>query len=203
MRKIYKSDILLNKKDLSLLSFPCVYFLIQDNQIVYIGYSNTFYLRISQHLVSEKVFDSYYFIKYDSKEEALLKEKEFIKEFNPFFNGQYSDKSNDNFNGVIKAKTKEPKMANIFKKAKVFIDGELLTTEGNTIEKAENTLFVTKINFKIPNNSYIKKNDNRYYFNIKNVIYTSNKETFILNSVVYTPIGIFGSIYDISEPIKN
>lgn len=61
-----------------------IYFLIKDNEIVYVGQSTQFYTKLSSH-VNNKDFDSYFII--EVPEEQLTEyEVEYIIKFNPIYN---------------------------------------------------------------------------------------------------------------------
>jgi predicted GIY-YIG superfamily endonuclease len=61
-----------------------VYFLIKDNNIIYIGKTKIGVRRVCQH--RDKNFDSFSFLKCQ-KEEIDIIESYFIKKFKPMYNG--------------------------------------------------------------------------------------------------------------------
>jgi|TARA_A100001011_G_C13930921_1_gene683136 predicted GIY-YIG superfamily endonuclease len=76
-----------------------VYVLINNNRIVYIGYTNNIFGRLDAHLKSEKKFNYYSIInKFETKEKALEKEKYYIKLFRPIYNINYIDRANKSRN---------------------------------------------------------------------------------------------------------
>ena len=83
--EIIKNKLLLDK------DFNCIYFLIKNNEIVYVGQSTRGIRRIYEH--TDKEFDYYNIIKVD-KEELDLKETEAIIKFNPKYNKSIPIKNN-------------------------------------------------------------------------------------------------------------
>jgi len=72
-----------------------VYFLIQDNKIVYIGKSFNIYVRIDQHYKSEKIiFDKWNYIEL-SKEKIDEMETRYVLKYNPKYNKILPTKSSD------------------------------------------------------------------------------------------------------------
>ena len=65
---------------------PCVYFLIKNNEIVYVGQTVKLHNRLQQHKL-DKDFDSYFFLEC-KKEELLALERKYIFEFLPVLNGK-------------------------------------------------------------------------------------------------------------------
>lgn len=66
----------------------CVYVLAKDEEIIYVGCSTNFNIRIQGH--NEKDFSTSYFVKFKSHSEALYMEKRAIIELNPKLNIQYN-----------------------------------------------------------------------------------------------------------------
>lgn len=71
-----------------------IYALIREEEIVYIGQSNNYMLRIGQHIKeATKQFDSWKIIKEFSNEtqkQISLSEKRYIEKYNPVFNIQHN-----------------------------------------------------------------------------------------------------------------
>ena len=65
-----------------------IYFLYCNDEIVYVGQTESLMTRISQHIQENtKIFTSFKFIYFEgSEKERLLKEKEFIKQIKPIYN---------------------------------------------------------------------------------------------------------------------
>lgn len=82
-----KNDIL--KKAQSADISPCgIYFLIQNNEIVYVGKSNSVYFRISQHLKhGTKKFDSFAYIECSEEQLDVLEARYYLK-FRPAYNAK-------------------------------------------------------------------------------------------------------------------
>ena len=84
---------LLNKDDIIKMQIPIIdpncnfsviYFLLQDNEIVYVGSSNKGLSRIYQH-IRDKKFNAYSYIVVPSENRAKL-ENNYIFRFNPKYN---------------------------------------------------------------------------------------------------------------------
>lgn len=64
-----------------------VYFLIYKGEIVYIGQSNSVYNRINTHAREPfKTFDSFFILFIENYSERLLREKQLINSFKPYYN---------------------------------------------------------------------------------------------------------------------
>jgi len=82
-----KIEILQRKKEVNLCN-PCIYFLILNNEIVYVGQSVTPINRIYAHATDKtKNFDSYVLIECDL-DKLDFYETEYIIKFNPIYNQQ-------------------------------------------------------------------------------------------------------------------
>lgn len=188
MRKYFKNDIIRLSKPIPNFKNFCVYFLIQREQIVYVGSTNSLSIRMEDHRRNGKVFDKYFVINCKTKDESLELEKYYIKSINPYFNKTHCDR------------TKIDDNLDIFENAPTLVD-DVLKYEKQKVEvkKYVDNLELTKVTFKIPRESYIKKNNSYYYFNIKGSIYyaKADLEEYILNGKIYKPVGIFGSIESI------
>lgn len=62
-----------------------IYFLLYDNIVVYVGKSLNIFSRLRQHLKSDKIFNSAYYL-VSEKEELEKREKEYIIMFIPIYN---------------------------------------------------------------------------------------------------------------------
>lgn len=80
-----KDEILKRKKEISEEERCLVYFLIKDNEIVYVGQTIQGLLRVYTHC-GQKDFDSYFAIKCE-KEKLNEVEASYIVKFNPVLNG--------------------------------------------------------------------------------------------------------------------
>jgi hypothetical protein len=89
MRELFKNDIIKLAKPLPKLKHHIVYFLLQDDRIVYIGYSTCFTTRIMSHM-KDKVFNRYHIVHYENAIDGLNAEKEYIKKLDPKYNVAYS-----------------------------------------------------------------------------------------------------------------
>lgn len=73
-----------------------IYALISNNEIVYIGQSTNILLRISTHLTSNKVFDSWSIIEnlgtYTTSKEVNRLEEKYIRKFLPKYNKIHNTK---------------------------------------------------------------------------------------------------------------
>ena len=93
MRHLFKNDILRLSKDIKDIKMWSVYFLINNNEIVYVGFSETPFSRLNQHLPKIEV-DRYHIVYFSTMEEALKMEKHYIKAFKPFNNVVHNDECN-------------------------------------------------------------------------------------------------------------
>jgi len=81
-------DILKNK--INFIKTSGVYFLILNNEIIYIGMSNHLFRRINQHLNDGKIFDSFYYMK-SKLDNCKALESFYIKKFKPKFNVEHTE----------------------------------------------------------------------------------------------------------------
>jgi excinuclease UvrABC nuclease subunit len=83
-----QKDILLQAKELPIKDRSgAVYFLISQNDIVYIGQSNNYKDRILTHIAeAQKIFDSYSVILEDDLETRFVVEALYITAFEPKYN---------------------------------------------------------------------------------------------------------------------
>ena len=89
-------DIILNEKKIikgNNCYIPCIYFLISNNEIVYVGQTINFYGRLTAHIKNKnKIFDSY-FIEKHSKSKLDDYETEYILKFRPIYNKKLPENS--------------------------------------------------------------------------------------------------------------
>lgn len=79
-----KEEILKNKKPIPKSALSGVYFLINNNEIVYIGSSYSILNRVTTHLKENKIiFDNYFYI---VCKDYLIQESKYILIFKPKFN---------------------------------------------------------------------------------------------------------------------
>jgi excinuclease UvrABC nuclease subunit len=87
LKEMLEKEILRQARPVSEVGFPGIYFLLNESEIVYIGQSNSVHTRIKQHLNEPlKSFDSYLIIRIDSYSERILRERQLIATFKPYYN---------------------------------------------------------------------------------------------------------------------
>lgn len=76
-----------------------IYFLIKNDEVVYVGQTKRGLARIYNH--EEKEWDSFYFVKVENQKDLLKKEKYFINKYKPIYNKelQISEK-NSSFENI-------------------------------------------------------------------------------------------------------
>lgn len=75
-----------------------VYFLIKDSELVYIGRTNNFFWRLSEHQDDSKDFDDFRVIEFKCKEATVFAEKFYVTTYKPKLNKQrYTKYVNENF----------------------------------------------------------------------------------------------------------
>lgn len=102
LKEDFKIKILIKKQSL-VSNISCLYFLINDEEIVYIGQSKNLTSRIKQHK-NDKKFNSFSFIEF--KENLNEEEAFFILLFNPIYNRAIPQNNkylllNEKQNGII------------------------------------------------------------------------------------------------------
>lgn len=86
----FKLEDFPNAKKITDFGVCGIYFLLQGEEVVYIGKSKNFWLRLSDHFNSDKKFDNIYFL--PAKEEILLRlEEKYILEYKPLYNKTLSN----------------------------------------------------------------------------------------------------------------
>jgi len=105
-----------------------IYALISNDEIVYIGQSTNILLRISTHLTSNKVFDSWSIIEnlgtYTTSKEVNRLEEKYIKKFLPKYNKIYNAKYQNkvlNKNTSLKEEQEKKRIKNIWKRSQINI----------------------------------------------------------------------------------
>lgn len=190
MRNLFKSDIVRLQKPISEIKYYSVYFLLHKDEIVYVGFSETPYNRISAHF-QDKTFDAYFIIPFADKEEGLLTETHYIQTLCPFYNKKD--------NPSIVPMKRIPLYNNGSYSSKYYeIVKDII--EPPKIREKEELLNESKIKINIPTGTYIKKLDNKYYFNIKGKVYTYEKESncYELNSIIYKhPKNTYGNVVEL------
>lgn len=91
---IEKEEILKHKRSIK-KEFYCIYALIKNNKIVYVGQSSNILGRLSNHLNSNKNFDSWSIIEswsYIDSDSFNKKELEYIKKLKPKYNRELEKK---------------------------------------------------------------------------------------------------------------
>ena len=100
---IYEPNIVDRAIEVSENSGYCVYFLIRENRIVYIGQSKEFEKRINRHICdSSKSFDSY-FVRNCSADEVDSLESFLIMHHQPEYNMIKNENSKRKFHTPVKA----------------------------------------------------------------------------------------------------
>lgn len=174
MRPLFKNDILRVSKDFNYIKCWGVYFLIDNNDVVYVGYSEQPLHRLFTHKNRFKI-DRYHVIYFKTQNEALHMEKEYIRTFKPIYNLK------DNIDSPIRLEKQQTS-----------------EKEGkDNTEGLKMAMTAIKINWvvNILNNTYIKKKD-KYYFRVDNDIYELNTvfPYFYLCGKKYkVPTKLFGS----------
>lgn len=96
MQYLKRKEIIQNKNNLSDIFLSSgIYFLIQDNEIVYIGQTKIhFATRISKHINSNNIkFNSFYIIPFSPDENLNIIEAKYIIKFNPKHNSKFPQNS--------------------------------------------------------------------------------------------------------------
>lgn len=105
-----------------------IYALISNDEIVYIGQSTNILLRISTHLTSNKVFDSWSIIEnlgtYTTSKEVNRLEEKYIRKFLPKYNKIHNTKYQkevSNKNTSSKEQEEKKRIKNIWKRSQINI----------------------------------------------------------------------------------
>jgi len=105
-----------------------IYALISNNEIVYIGQSTNILLRISTHLTSNKVFDSWSIIEnlgtYTTSKEVNRLEEKYIRKFLPKYNKIHNTKYQKEVsikNTSSKEQEEKTRRKNIWKRSQIGI----------------------------------------------------------------------------------
>jgi hypothetical protein len=172
MRPLYQNDILRLSKPTTKVFGDYVYFLIYDNEIVYVGKSNNPHTRMNLH-INKFTFDRYYTIKCNNPQESEDLEKYYIKSIKP----KYNITHNDDYIRPIKKEIKE--------------------TLNPTFE-----LYVGKEKINILNNTYIKKNGIYYFrINNELLINKIDAPIYEYNGRLYNrPTKSIGNVDDLFRP---
>jgi len=187
MRKYYRNDIIKLAKPLELVKEFVVYFLLQDEEIVYVGQSGGLGQRIQMHL-SDKIFNRFFYFCVTTREEAIILEKEYIEDFCPKYNIV-----NNHLLEAHKQDRKDEK-----RKEELGLKLSKLRWE----KVGQLMLYAKAVN--LPKGVFCKRKvDNQmcYVFNFVEGAYYAkalNKEYYMLNNVVYKPNDkAYGTIKDI------
>ena len=140
MRLLFKNDIVRLAKDIKDVKMWSVYFLLHKEQIVYVGYSETPYVRICTHIKKFNV-DQYHILNFATKDEAIEMEKTYIRSFKPLHNISENDQA------ILERKQ--------LKENNISVE----------IRTAAIDACITNLKINITNNSYIKK-ANTYYIRL-------------------------------------
>lgn len=163
MKELFKSDILRNSKEFDLKGCY-VYFLIDSDEIVYIGYTSNYMARLVSHATTKK-FDRYLLVKSKDENHGLILEKFYINKFQPKYNVKDVE---DVFVPKIARLSKS-----VIKKIKDAEIVEAIKEENPGIILAEKT----DIKFQVPPNTYSTKvidNKRYYFFNLKSKLYKAD-----------------------------
>jgi len=84
---LLEKEVILNKAEANIPLFTesCIYFLIHDKQIVYIGQSSSVILRIATHISDRKIFNKCLVIPTEAKDIQII-ETAYIQKFSPSYN---------------------------------------------------------------------------------------------------------------------
>lgn len=196
MREYYKNDILKLAKPYITESEYYVYFLIFDNEIVYVGYSANVDSRIAAHK-RDKHFNKTFKIKQESDKEALTLEEHYIKKFNPLYNRSKAEHSTL-YNDRVICFCEEN---NLECDLKTFNPPILLQDRVPTLKVGNNLTELTNSKYNIPNNSFIRKEiNNKYHYIIKYdnkyfIADFSQVETYLIGGKEYMFDGkVFGNL---------
>nr|DAY29420.1 MAG TPA: GIY-YIG nuclease superfamily protein [Caudoviricetes sp.] len=86
-----KKEILQNKIDFEKYDFAGIYFLIHNNNIVYVGSSTSIGIRLNSHKKNNRMkFDSWFYIKYSCEVEMRYMEAKYIYQLRPRYNIKYN-----------------------------------------------------------------------------------------------------------------
>jgi predicted GIY-YIG superfamily endonuclease len=171
MRPLFKNDILRLSKNITEIKCWSVYFLIHNDEIIYVGCSEMPFSRMSVHIRNFN-FEKYHVLNFKDKQDAIDTEKYYIKSFKPIYNYVHNEDHISRHEKIIKNK-------------------EFLEKKKNN-----DTLYITEDKVNILNNSYIRKNG-KYYFKIKNIILIAKYEAkiYVYDAVNYAqPTNLFGNI---------
>lgn len=204
MREYFKSDIVRLSKPLESVKQCCVYFLINDSDIVYVGFSTDLNYRLRSHK-KDKIFNRVYDIKVEDIKSGLILEKYYIQKFKPAYNLAYNDEN------MLKQKQKRKEICVVtrptIEEIKIHIkDSNRIFKESqpdrpikDIIPKFENVeLIETKYN--LIKNTYCKKLiDNKYFYviNYNGVFYKSkfnNCSIVTIENKEYKLSGIYGEL---------
>jgi hypothetical protein len=92
MRPLYKNDIVRLAKDIKDIKDWSVYFLLYNNEVIYVGFSQTPYSRISTHVMNFNI-DKYHILNFATREEAFKAERYYIETFKPIHNTAFNKDS--------------------------------------------------------------------------------------------------------------
>lgn len=90
MRPYYKSDIVKSARPIEKYKPFVVYFLLKDDDIIYVGQSNSYNEQQMMTHSEDKDFNRFFTILCKSEEESLTLEKHYIKTLNPVLNRGYN-----------------------------------------------------------------------------------------------------------------
>jgi len=175
MRQYYKSDIIKLAKPIENLNCFVVYFLLKEEEIVYVGQSKCLSVRLRNH-AKDKDFNKYFSIPCNDEKDALQLEEHYIKTLNPVFNRVHNS---------------------LYAKRMPFVK---VPAENITEPKKGILLVKSSLVVKVPIDSYERKYINKRFiwvFNIEGCLYQADfvdGESYLLNDRVFKPKQIKGSI---------
>jgi len=183
MRRYYLSDILRLAVDLKKHNETetGVYFLLHNDEIVYIGSSTSMRTRVNKHIVnSDMVFNRVLFHK---TERHLEEERFYIKEFSPKYNT----------NGVDKVEKQRRKKERKISTPELTLNKEYKQWFENTDHKGHYPIEETKERLA-PKDSYIVK-DSVLYANLHNRNYVFNRVDYVvISGTAYDTSGVLGGL---------
>jgi hypothetical protein len=141
-----------------------IYFLLQNDIVVYVGKALNIFSRIRQHLKSDKIFNKVYYLEFQ-EEELYAKENEFISKFVPLYN-------KDNLSKIIKSWKVKKKL--------IRLELSKITTQDNILK---DLLFWSKIYLSEKlqsNHNELKQNllDAKTFIELENISIKCRRTTF-------------------------
>lgn len=106
----------------------CVYFLVEDDEIVYVGSTSRIGLRIAEHIYRKKFTDAF-FIPMETIQEAKTLETKYILEIRPKYNLKIDDPNNLNLVTTVELRREAKKNGLRLRDAKRMVEHFKIKTE--------------------------------------------------------------------------